>query len=205
MIQYPKLDKMSEAETQSVFDDIKNDFNALDELIYSESFPNNDYLKYFDAEAFVNYLIVYMLTGNEEINHPKSTYLYKKKGGKYCMGPIWDFDWAFGYEGTYTHFVNPTRSLFWSGTARGTIFFTRLMTDPAIGEVFKRVGTVWNNQEESIFGDYRREDSETIMESHARDQQVWNQSSGSIDKYRDKMLVWFDKRVVYMDGVAAEF
>ena len=65
MIQYPKLDKMSEAEAQPIFNEMRSDFNALEELIFAESFPNNNYLDYFDAEAFVNYLIVYTLTDHK--------------------------------------------------------------------------------------------------------------------------------------------
>lgn len=202
MIQHPDLGKMADGEAQSVFDEMKRDFNVLDELIYSESFPNNNYLDYFDAHAFVNYLIVYMLTDNEEINHPKSTYLYKKKGGKYCMGPIWDFDWAFGYEWRYTHFVEPNRSLFWSGdkAGRGTVFFTRILEDPAIVEVFKTEWTKFRGEKYPVLVEYIKEYAETIRESHASDQKRWNQSRGSVDRYRDELLEWLDKRVVYMDG-----
>lgn len=207
MIKHPELDKMAVAEAEKILDEMKSDFNVMDGLVFDESFPNNSYLDYFDADAFVDYLIVYMLTGNEEINHPKSTYIYKKKGGKYSMGPIWDFDWAFGYEGTSTHFVNPTRPLFWTGgkAGKGTTFFTRIMEDPAIGLLFKTEWANFRNDNYPILVAYIKEYAETIRESHKMDQKVWGQSSGSIDKYRDRMLDWLDKRVVYMDGVAAGF
>ncbi len=205
MLQYPELDDMAESDANIIFNEIKNDFNALEELIYSESFPNNNYLESFDANAFVDYLIVYMLTDNEEINHPKSTYIHKKKGGKYSMGPIWDFDWAFGFEGG-THFTEPTRSLFWTGAkaSSGTAFFTKIIKDPTIKDIFR---TEWANfkiEKYPILIEYIRDYAETIRESHARDQVRWGQSSGDIDVYSTKLLDWLSQRVEYMDSMASD-
>src|SRR5699024_10827121 len=76
MLQYPKDKDM----TQSAFADIKSDFEEFEELVYDSSFPDNNYLDYFDDESFVNYMIVYTLTANQEINHPKSTYINKPAG-----------------------------------------------------------------------------------------------------------------------------
>lgn len=201
MIQYPKLDKMTDAEATPIFNEMETSFNVLDNLIFAESFPNNDYLDHFDAKAFVNYIIVYTLTGNEEINHPKSTYIYKKKGEKYSMGPIWDFDWAFGYEGTSQHFVDPTRNLFWNGSARGTVFFSRILQDPAIRKLYRTEWTAFKAQQYPILVEYIKEYAETIRDSHEADQKVWGKSSGSIDKYSARLLDWLDKRVVYMDSL----
>ena len=199
MIQYPELDKMAENEALTISNEMESDFNAMEELIFAESFPNNNYLDYFDADAFVNYLIVYTLTGNQEINHPKSTYIYKKKGEKYNMGPIWDFDWAFGYEGSGDHFVDPSRSLFWSGDAKGTRFFSKLTQDPAIQDLYRTEWTKFKTHKYPLLVEYIKEYAETIRESHAKDQERWKQSSGSIDDYLARLLDWLDKRVVYMD------
>lgn len=52
-----------------------------------------------DSAAFVDYVLVNHVLGNHEILHPKSLYLYKENAeGKYKFGPVWDFDWAMGYE-----------------------------------------------------------------------------------------------------------
>ena len=201
MIAFPELDKMEKALATPIFNEMESDFNALEGLIFDESFPNNNYLDYFDAAAFVNYLIVYTLTDNEEINHPKSTYIYKKKDGKYNMGPIWDFDWAFGYEGTRQHFVNPDRSLFWSGTAKGTLFFSKIVQDPVIQSLYRTEWAKFKAEKYPILVAYLQTYAETIRESHAIDQEVWNQSSGDIDKYLTRLLDWLDNRISYMDGL----
>ena len=83
---------------------------------------------------------------------------------------------------------------------RGTVFFTRILEDPAIVEVFKTEWTKFRGEKYPVLVEYIREYAETIRESHASDQKRWNQSRGSVDRYRDELLEWLDKRVVYMDG-----
>ncbi|MCM1309632.1 MAG: CotH kinase family protein [Bacteroides sp.] len=56
---------------------------------------------YLDYTSLAKYVFLYNLACNQEINHPKSTYMYKTEGGKWLFGPAWDFDWAFGYGPTY--------------------------------------------------------------------------------------------------------
>lgn len=54
-----------------------------------------------DLESLVRYIMVFNFACNQEIDHPKSVYVYKTKGGKWNFGPCWDFDWAYGYRPTY--------------------------------------------------------------------------------------------------------
>lgn len=56
---------------------------------------------YLDYTSLAKYLLVYNISANQEINHPKSIYMYKTEGGKWLFGPAWDFDWAFGHSPTY--------------------------------------------------------------------------------------------------------
>lgn len=56
---------------------------------------------YLDYTTLAQYLLVYNLAANQELNHPKSVFMYKTRGGKWTFGPCWDFDWAFGYSPTY--------------------------------------------------------------------------------------------------------
>lgn len=54
-----------------------------------------------DLESLVRYVMVFNFCCNQELDHPKSVYVYKTEGGKWYFGPCWDFDWAFGYQPTY--------------------------------------------------------------------------------------------------------
>ncbi|MDE6514046.1 MAG: CotH kinase family protein [Muribaculaceae bacterium] len=84
-------------EAKAWFENWTNDFNQMENAV-AEGKNIGDYIDY---QTLAKFLVVYNLTANQEINHPKSIYLYKTRGEKYQFGPCWDFDWAFGYSPTY--------------------------------------------------------------------------------------------------------
>lgn len=56
-----------------------------------------DWREVIDARQFIDYFIVQSLAYNGDIYWPKSVYMYKESpAGKYKLGPLWDFDIAFG-------------------------------------------------------------------------------------------------------------
>ena len=55
-----------------------------------------DYDKYIDIRSFCDWIIMHELTCNLDSCFRRSCYIVKDKGGKLMMGPIWDFDLAFG-------------------------------------------------------------------------------------------------------------
>lgn len=73
------------------------DFKQMEHAVYE----GKNIGQYVDYETLAKFLLTFNLACNQEINHPKSIYLYKTRGGKYQFGPCWDFDWAFGYGPTY--------------------------------------------------------------------------------------------------------
>ncbi|MBR1468800.1 MAG: CotH kinase family protein [Prevotella sp.] len=62
-----------------------------------------------DIESLAKYLMLNDLIANHEIKHPKSTFLYNPgvmtAKSKFYFGPVWDLDWAFGYETNRTYFT----------------------------------------------------------------------------------------------------
>lgn len=79
-----------------------DDFAAMEEAV----FYGSDIAAHIDYESLARYLITFNIACNQELNHPKSVYLYKTRGGKYQFGPAWDFDWAFGYQPTYSRVLS---------------------------------------------------------------------------------------------------
>lgn len=58
---------------------------------------NNDGWEYYiDVDAWIDWLIVNELTFNTESSFYRSCYLWRPSGGKLKLGPVWDFDMAFG-------------------------------------------------------------------------------------------------------------
>ncbi len=47
-----------------------------------------------DINSYIDWWIIHELAYNQEPIHPKSSYMHKKRDGKLCAGPVWDFDWG---------------------------------------------------------------------------------------------------------------
>lgn len=205
MVRYPKFKNFSPDEVQRELDKAKSDFHAMEAVVADTSFPDNNYSDYFDLEDFVNYLIVYNLSLNREINHPKSTYMHKQKDGKYKMGPVWDFDWAFGYNaGQNTHFNNPEQSLFVEGDLKGSIFFSRFFEDPVVQTLYKERWEDFKTNKYPELIAYILDYAETISGSYALDYAVWEQGVGSSEVAAQQLIDWLNQRVVFMDSFAAD-
>lgn len=54
------------------------------------------YEEYIDVKSFCDWIIIHELTYNADCSFRRSCYINKDKGGKLKMGPVWDFDLAFG-------------------------------------------------------------------------------------------------------------
>lgn len=87
--------------------DIKTDFNKLTAELKKQS-ATADLGSLLDLDVAARYILVYDLSLNNEAGHPKSVFMWKENfwnedgslnenAGKMMMGPVWDFDWAFGY------------------------------------------------------------------------------------------------------------
>lgn len=200
MVKYPELTD----QTQLV--PIKDQFHQLENLVAASNFPNNDYLQYIDAESLVNFLIVFNLTDNEEINHPKSIYIYKPKNGKFTLGPLWDFDWAYGYEERNVYFTGATRPLFWStnpASTVGTQFFSRFMLDPTIKALYKQKWAEFKTNKLPILLQYVDEYANLIEASKKTDYTLWSTGSGNFRNDVSKLRTWLQNRASYIDSYVA--
>lgn len=89
-------------------DDIKSAFN---EFTATVALGDGSYVDYVDVDKLVKAQFVADFTLNTELNHPKSTYLYNENiiaDSLWVFGPVWDFDWGFGYMQTHTYFLSQT-------------------------------------------------------------------------------------------------
>lgn len=103
----------SEGLTQLTLSDISKDFNKVTRQLNS----GEEIADLIDLEYLARYLLVCDLIENYELHHPKSTFLYKehvKGDSKYIFGPVWDLDWAYGYELHYNYFVSEQEADFYS-------------------------------------------------------------------------------------------
>ena len=200
----PVMIKSPELKDQTEVTPIRTEFEELESLIFSGNFPNNGYRNKLDIDVFARYLMVYILTGNEELNHPKSTYMHKIPSGKFSFGPIWDFDWAYGFEGSGNHFMNPNQSFFWSGDKSGTRFFRRLLSDPEVKMAFK---THWENYKTQHFTallQFIDQYAILINESKARDEVIWKRGK-NFEQEVVKLKSYLNARRNYIDNMVTGY
>lgn len=80
---------------------IRKDFAELESAILGirKRTGNIDKVReLLDVQSFIDYLIIQELTYNVELAAPRSMYMHKDKGGKWVMGPLWDFDAGFDFD-----------------------------------------------------------------------------------------------------------
>lgn len=77
---------------------VKNYLTETENALYGENFadPENGYAKYMNVDTFVDWYLINEITKNPDAIFNTSCYMTWEPGEKLCMGPIWDFDLAFG-------------------------------------------------------------------------------------------------------------
>ena len=104
----------SEGTTTLTLGMIQNDFDGFMQTLYN----GGDISQHVDIEQLSRFLMVNELICNFELYHPKSTFCYRESfevdSSKYVFGPVWDLDWAFGYEQNRSYFKANTLSNYWT-------------------------------------------------------------------------------------------
>lgn len=79
---------------------IQDWMHNFEEVLAGDDFldPINGYRQYVDLESFVDFMLINEISRNVD-GYRLSSYMYKERddnGGKLHMGPVWDFNLAFG-------------------------------------------------------------------------------------------------------------
>lgn len=72
--------------------------NTVESVLYGVNFkdPVKGYRQYLDVDSFVDWYLINDFAKNPDATFFASVFLYKDRNGKLKMGPLWDFDIAFG-------------------------------------------------------------------------------------------------------------
>jgi hypothetical protein len=171
--------------------------------------PAAGYRDLVDAASAVDFIMMNEVVGNPELQHPKSTYMYKTQGGKWEFGPLWDFDWGFGYAGGgFTYFKNPTKFFysaktdFASDPRAGNVFFTQFFLDPAFRAEYK---ARWNEMKPHLatLAAFVGEMGGRLARSAAQNKIRWSKHYIAIDYAAEiaHMQQYVTTRLNYLDGV----
>lgn len=186
--------------TTEQFEYWKKDFNVFATQFAKEPLAGNTYVDLIDIESVAKYLITFNLVHNMEINHPKSIFLHKEGNGKYVMGPIWDFDWAYDYEGTNKHFGRYNTPLFSSSmNGVGTAFFQRFLQDSRVKAIYKKTWQDFKNNKLDALLQYVDDYAAMLKPSVERNSELWDNTKSFNDKVKE-LKNWLKGRASYIDG-----
>ncbi len=131
-IHIPDADDMLEVETPTFNNDvIISDYNRM---LRTLSQGGDEYTKLVDTEYLARYLSACEFIWNRELAHPKSAFLYSENvtdeldadgrdATPWVFGPLWDCDWAFGYEGSRQYYVNNAEGDYFQSVQQNAQFY----------------------------------------------------------------------------------
>jgi hypothetical protein len=204
--------------TQEQMDWIKNYLNEFESVLYGPNFadPVNGYAGYIDVDSFIDHHILVELTKNID-GFRLSTYMFKDRGGKLNMGPVWDYNLSLGNanylegwkpDGWYYSLLSNTEYPWWR----------RLFEDP----LFRlRYADRWYGLRKNLFDTgllLQGIDDivELLSEAHVRNFDRWSILGSYIwpnwfiaQTYQEEidwMKGWLEERLTWMDTqIGTEF
>ena len=203
LYEYPKATEIS-PEQKSYIQTYIQDFETA---LLTDDFTTDErtYTDYIDVASFVDYFILNELVRNID-GYRLSTYLYKDRGDKLKLGPVWDLN--IGYEDggrlpiddwiiNYNNYIpqDPWLIPFW---------WDRFMADPQFTAVLKerwtsfRSGALANSNVTGLV----RSTADYLIQTGAveRNYEKWRGISISYDSEIDEMISFLEGRLSWMDN-----
>ena len=161
--------------------------------------------QFLDIEQAVNYMLANNVVRNNELNWPKSVYLFKEEeSSSYKLGPLWDYDWAF-------NFLNQSYDwplLTFQGYDKfGTSFFMDLVKSDAFKSAFEEKWIRFKNEQFPVLLEYIDSYSDAVRVSALQDGERWpdkgpdgqGYSCETFDRDVQELKDWLTHRVEFID------
>ena len=135
-IKEPSLDFDSEK-----FNLIKDHINSFEDALFGDNFKDPDigYRSFIDLSSFIDWFLVNEISKNQDAASFSSIYFNYIPGEKIKMGPVWDFDLAFGNV-NYSNAENPEG--FW---IKDNLWYKRMFEDPYFKQMVQERFDYYNN------------------------------------------------------------
>lgn len=186
---------------------VRDAIGRLESLLYNEgsAAPDPEYRERVDLQSFVDFMMVHEITRNDEIGHPKSIHMYMDTDSVIRMGPLWDFDWAYGIGAALGdgYFSGPRVP------AGRHAFFQRFFDDSVF---VARYRETWNRMKPEVddMEDFIAAKAVELGTSRRLDAAIWSGTAGfanmppgdTLDYAGEiaRMQAWWRERVDYLDG-----
>lgn len=187
---------------------VRASFAALEGLIKAGNF--NALSGLADLKSFADFLLIQELTGNVDLRRPASLYIHKDKGGKWTMGPLWDFDSAYDFDWAemrtgHRYFISDENLMLgWkpaelTGITENTWFFTHLFKMPQFVQLYKQRWSVIRGHWRTAWG-VTQCLAEGMMPALLTDAAYW-QIGLDPQTEISRMQTWLTRRVSLLDTV----
>jgi CotH kinase protein len=215
LYEYPKPKNINPIQIKYIQNYMAEFENALASDNYKDELKG--YRNYIDIDSFIDFFILTELMQNHD-GYRLSTYLQKDRDKKLQMGPIWDFDIAFGSDNGFCDGMNNHAWVFQynqycSGDTWLVPFWWKRMVsdDDFKSKLIIRWKTLRNaqlsdNQLDKTIDDFNKEITESGMV--ARNFERWdilnqritpNSSKGSHEKEINRMKSWLKTHAKWID------
>ena len=184
---------------------------TAESVLYGENFtdPDDGWQKYMDINSFVDWYIVNEFSKNTDAcTLYSSCYMNLKRKKKKKMGPLWDFDLAFGgypesFDATTSLIANNPNGFWLSSNG----WFSRLFEDPAfVAKVKERFNIFYEKRTDII--NYIDEKASILKDKISEENKLWGQiadtSTGEDDvkalyqEKTDALKTWIEARFAWM-------
>lgn len=203
-IKAPELENGS-AEFNYIVDYI----SEFESTLYGDHFTDDEtgYKKYIDVESFVDWYLVSEITKNQDSRDFSSIYMHLEPGGKLFMGPLWDFDLAFGNV-NYSDCQYPEG--FW---VKHHAWISRLFEDPDFVELVKERFAYFKSNENQILN-LIDSNASLLMLPQAENDERWDVIGnwiwpngvvlGSYQEEVNYLKSWIEQRFEWLDSAYAQ-
>ena len=185
---------------------IKDYVTNAENILFSDGFTDSSegWQKFIDMDSFVDWYLINEITRNCDANFNTSCFMNLRRGEKLKMGPLWDFDRAFGN----TRFNNnwQVEGLY---IKESTYWFDRLFQDPSfVKQVKNRFDFLYSRRSEiyNKINEYAGYLSRSAVENENRwgtlYERMWPEYGvwGGYDNEVQYMKDWLERRFVWLKG-----
>lgn len=184
---------------------IKGYIDQFESVLHSANFadPTTGYAAYIDVDSFIRWYLVNEVFRNVDANMWSSCWMYKPRGGKLFMGPLWDFDLAAGN----VNYNDAFQTTGWY--IRDAPWISRLFQDPAFVARVKQLWSEIKADELPAMMQAITADATTLQQGQLNNFERWpiletyvwpnNQIPGSYAGEINYLNVWLTARVTWLD------
>jgi hypothetical protein len=188
---------------------VSSHINEFETVLFGANFadPDTGYAAYIDVDSFVDWFLINEIAKNVDAMWYSSIFLHYIPGQKIKMGPIWDFDLAFGN----VDYADSRYSEGW--WVRWNTWIDRLLADPVFANKVKQRFAYFKTQEPHLLSQIDRW-SQMLQYSHAENDNIWGTLGTYVwpnpvvyDTYDEEVThlkTWLQERFVWMESAVEQ-